>query len=162
MTRERRQEAIRRILLRGVAPSQEALLAELAAQGLHAAQGTLSRDLRELGAMKGHDGYRLAGSTPEPAPASSEGPAGRVRPAGVLARHVVSVRPAQALVVVRTTPGGAGVVALELDRHPPQGLAGTVAGDDTVLAAVSEHASPAAVSRRIARLAGLAPDRGGR
>lgn len=148
MSRARRHDAILRLLSAGPVAGQDALRAALAAQGIEVAQGTLSRDLRELGAFRGPSGYVLGAGVREQA-------AGTVALAGQLAQHVVGVAAAQGLVVLRTTPGSAGVVALELDRHPPRGVAGTVAGDDTVFVAVSARASARLLAERLMVSAGL-------
>ena len=106
--------------------SQAVLAGALKTAGMGVTQATLSRDLKELGVVKGREGYQLP-DTP-----SSAG----TKETGVLSQHTLAVRAANGLVVVRTTPGSAQVVALDIDRLPPSGVAGTVAGDDTVLVAV--------------------------
>jgi len=60
-------------------------------------------------------------------------------------------------VVLRTPPGCAHVVGSALDRSGLEGLLGTVAGDDTVLAVVSESHGGAAMAARLASLSGLNP-----
>ena len=52
----RRREAIRRLLQEHAVRSQGELRRLLKAEGLDAAQPTLSRDIRELGLVKGADG----------------------------------------------------------------------------------------------------------
>lgn len=56
---------------------------------------------------------------------------------GVVRRHVVSAVVAHAMVVVRTAPGHAQMVASAFDRWPPSGVAGSVAGDDTIFLATT-------------------------
>jgi len=61
---------------------------------------------------------------------------------------VVEIALSGNLVVLRTPPGCAHVVASALDRGGLAGLLGTVAGDDTVLLVVAEeHGAPAMVER---------------
>ncbi|MEL6795221.1 MAG: arginine repressor [Planctomycetota bacterium] len=148
-----RREALRRIVARSVLPSQDAVQAVLADAGIEATQATISRDLKAIGAVKGPGGYTIPGdaSTQPPTPPSSP---------ALLAQHIISAQPALNLVVLKTTPGGAQVVALELDRHPPAGVVGTVAGDDTVMIAVNARADVNKVCKAIRAAAGLHPSSG--
>jgi transcriptional regulator of arginine metabolism len=59
------------------------------------------------------------------------------------------------LVVVRTPPGSAHVVASAVDRAGLAGVVGTVAGDDTILVVAAEGASGAKLAERLSGLAGL-------
>ena len=54
-----RRSAIRELLGRGPIPTQQLLVAELARRGFAATQSSVSRDLRELGAVKTGRGYEL-------------------------------------------------------------------------------------------------------
>ncbi len=132
--------------------SQEAVQAELAGLGIAATQATISRDLRAIGAVKGPGGYMVP-ETPEPS--------GHARSASVMAQHVTSIAEAAGLVVLKTKPGSAAVVALELDERPPRDVVGTVAGDDTVLVAVSSSAAVKTVGRSLRVLVGLEAGSGG-
>lgn len=125
--------------------------AALARAGIDATQATISRDLRAIGAVKGSNGYTIPG---EALPTSSASIA-------VLAQHVIAAEPAAGVVVLKTTPGGAQVVALELDRSPPLGVVGTVAGDDTVMVAVGPRADIGAVCAEIRIRVGLPDSAGG-
>ncbi|MEZ5268341.1 MAG: hypothetical protein R2789_07190 [Microthrixaceae bacterium] len=58
------------------------------------------------------------------------------------------------LVVVRTPPGSAHVVASAIDRNGLADVLGTVAGDDTILV-IGRTRRGAAVQRRLIELAGL-------
>lgn len=152
MSRIARRETIRRIVAERPVHSQEAVQAELARLGIDATQATISRDLRAIGAVKGPGGYMVASTFGEPPPAES---------AALLEQHVTAVTPAACMVVLRTTPGGAQVVALELDRFPPAHVVGTVAGDDTVLVAVANASSVKAVCRSLRLMARLGTRDGG-
>lgn len=146
MSRVARREAIRRIVTERPVQNQEALQAALSKLGIAATQATISRDLRAIGAVKGPAGYLVSeGGVDEPLEQSG----------AVLAQHVVSVEQAVGLVVLKTRPGSAQVVALELDRHPPTSVVGTVAGDDTVLIAVASSSAVKGVARSLRSLAGL-------
>jgi transcriptional regulator of arginine metabolism len=179
IARPRRQAAISEILGLGPVPSQESLLERLAGLGVQTTQATLSRDLREMGVVKTPAGYVLPGrwGVPGWSPAASAGgpaevgdgsaPGGSVGPVGsvlerTLTSFVTRVVPGVGLVVLHTVPGHASVVALELDRTPPAGVIGTVAGDDAVFVAVDEQARARSLAREIERLSGTgASARGG-
>jgi transcriptional regulator of arginine metabolism len=68
---------------------------------------------------------------------------------------VVEVAHSGNIVVLRTPPGSAHVVASALDRASLADILGTVAGDDTVLCVCKESAGGAAVAAELAGLAGL-------
>lgn len=141
--RQRRQALIRKLVGATPVRSQSALSALLKREGVACTQATLSRDLRELGMVKGASGYtEPGGSAPEPA--------GVVRAARAL---LLEARAAGTLVVIRTPPGAAPSLALELDRTPPEGVLGTVAGDDTVFAATGSVRGAAKVARRLVAMA---------
>jgi transcriptional regulator of arginine metabolism len=54
-----RRSAIRELLGGGPVPTQQQLVAELARRGFAATQSSVSRDLREIGAIKTPRGYEL-------------------------------------------------------------------------------------------------------
>lgn len=143
MGRIRRQLIISELLSGGLIPSQERLRVLLAERGIEATQATLSRDLREMGVAKGPAGYVLLGQSYEPAPKADVARDGSVLSESldrVMGEYVISAVCAGNLVVLKTPPGHAQIVAVELDRRPPHGVAGTVAGDDTIfVACISER-----------------------
>jgi transcriptional regulator of arginine metabolism len=59
------------------------------------------------------------------------------------------------LVVIRTPPGCAHVVASALDRSALDGVLGSLAGDDTILVIASEQRGGAALVAEFRALAGL-------
>lgn len=150
--RARRQQIIIEVLQRQPVDSQEELRQTLAARGIEVTQATLSRDLRELGAMKTPRGYQLphtrGHSSAEAARAG--GPLGRA-----LASFVTAVEPACNVIVLKTGPGHAQIVALEIDRANLAGVVGCLAGDDTVFAAMSSAHRAKELSRELMHLAGL-------
>jgi transcriptional regulator of arginine metabolism len=125
----RRREDIARLVERQRVRSQDELAGLLRARGWRVTQPTLSRDLRALGLAKTPAGYVLPGAV---------GAAAAPRPADldrVLAEFGRSVTVAAALVVVTTVPAGADPVARALDEAALPGVAGTLAGEDTVFVA---------------------------
>ncbi|MDA8317902.1 MAG: arginine repressor [Actinomycetota bacterium] len=148
-----RQHRIARLLEQQAIGSQQLLVELLAAEGVDATQTTVSRDLEELGAQK----VRLLGG--ETAYALPDLPAQQIAPVDhlrrVLGEWAVDVSPSQNLVVVRTPPGCAHVVASAIDRSGLDGVVGTVAGDDTMLVVVAESHSARDVAEHLASLARL-------
>ena len=134
------------LLRKGPVPSQEDLAGALSQWGESVTQATVSRDLAAIGAVRGPDGYRLPEAIGDAALlAPGVDHPGEV--AGMVRRHVVSVVAAHAMVVVRTAPGHAQMVATAFDRWPPEGVAGTLAGDDTIFLATTGPK----VAERVAR-----------
>ena len=77
----------------------------------------------------------------------------------VLGEWVAEVRHSGPMVVVRTPPGCAHVVASALDRSALDGLLGTVAGDDTIFCIADESLGGAKLSALLRDLAGLAEEK---
>ncbi|NBO55639.1 MAG: ArgR family transcriptional regulator, partial [Actinobacteria bacterium] len=68
---------------------------------------------------------------------------------------VADVQHSGPMVVVRTPPGCAHVVASALDRSGMDGLIGTVAGDDTIFCIAEEKLGGKALAIQLRGLAGL-------
>ena len=144
MARDRRRELIAGLLRSQRALSQDELVEALAEQGESATQATVSRDLAALGALKSRDGYYLPELAPPGIHAAAGSSADRSELLAILRRHLVSAKPADSLIVLRTAPAHAGVVASAFDHWPIEGIVGTIAGDDTIFLAAS---SPKAARR---------------
>jgi len=106
----------------GVIHSQADLVRELKKAGYKVTQATASRDLEEVGAVRGSHGYQLANS--------SDDSLSRVLTTEKL---IISVEASGNLAVVRTPPGGAQLLASNLDHSGIKSIIGTIAGDDTVM-----------------------------
>ena len=150
-----RQQALAALLRSRQVSSQARMLDQLRAQGFDATQATISRDLDDLGAVKvrGPDG-RLVYALPEPGGGAG---ADQDEVRRMLGAWLLAVVPSGNLVVLRTPPGHAGALASALDRAGIAGVAGTVAGDDTVLVVCTERTPGRAVARQLAALAHPAP-----
>jgi transcriptional regulator of arginine metabolism len=153
LSKTQRQHRVIQILEQYAVTSQTQLVDLLAGAGVEATQATVSRDLDEIGAVK----VRAAGgesvyAVPE-LPKDRKAPEEHLR--RVLGDWVVDVAPSANLVVVRTPPGSAHVVASALDRAGLADVVGTVAGDDTILVVAAERVGGAELARRLADLAGL-------
>lgn len=125
--------AARRRFLRGViehevVANQAELVEHLAEAGFTVTQATVSRDLKAIGAERTRLGsttrYRLAADPVEPREQVT---------AKRLAEFAQSMVASSNLVVVKTRPGAAQVLAGAIDQAQLDGVLGTVAGDDTVL-----------------------------
>ena len=153
LAKHQRQHRIARILEQQPVNSQLQLVDLLAADGVVATQATVSRDLEELGAIKVRAG---GGDTvyaiPE-LPKEQRAPEEHLR--RVLGEWVVEIAHSGSLVVLRTPPGSAHVVASALDRAGLPAILGTVAGDDTLLVVCAERHPGAKVATQLSELAGL-------
>lgn len=153
MAKNQRQHRIAKLLEDHQVTSQPHLVELLARDGVVATQATVSRDLDELGAVK----VKVSGG--ETIYAIPELPKDRVAPEDhlrrVMSEWVVEVAHSANLVVLRTPPGSAHVVASALDRSAVSGILGTVAGDDTILAIAAEKTGGATLARKMKDLAGL-------
>jgi transcriptional regulator of arginine metabolism len=148
-----RQHLIARLIESQVVAYQQALVDLLADEGVIATQATVSRDLEDLGAIKvrmpgGESAYAIPAL-----PKEQRAPEDHLR--RVFGDWVVEVATSDNLVVIRTPPGSAHVVASALDRSGLPGILGTVAGDDTILIVVASEVGGAAIAAQLSDLAGL-------
>lgn len=151
MLKERRHNLILELIGHGGVRSQTGLREGLSALGVEVTQATLSRDLRELGVRKGPDGWEVPGR-PVGQPESGRRP---------LRQFALAVSAGGTIVVVKTGPGQAQVVALDLDRFPPTGVLGTLAGDDTVFIACESTSRSASLLDEFSALVADSKARGG-
>lgn len=127
-TKSKRQQTILSLVSRERLGSQEDIRARLGELGLTATQSTISRDIEELGLARVHDHEGLRYVLPG-APSS---------PALPLLRHALqefalTFVVANQLLIVRTPPGAASALAEAIDRANLGDVAGTIAGDNTIL-----------------------------
>ena len=139
-TKQQRQRLIADWLRGGRIGSQEELVARLALAGISATQTTVSRDLDELGAVK----QRHEGSIRYALPDRIDWRQAGERLDRILGEWVVSIETAGGLIVMRTPPGSANLVASALDFAALPEIAGTIAGDDTIFVALSDGVTPEA------------------
>lgn len=125
-TKTFRHGQILRLIAAGGVGNQEDLRRRLAQQKLRVTQATLSRDLQELKLAKTVEGYRLPAALVDDAasvPALTR----------ALREFLLDIRPAENLLVLKTPPSGAQPLAAAVDGARFTEIAGTIAGDDTVL-----------------------------
>ncbi len=113
-TKAERHSAILDLVNRGSAHTQQEIAAALARRGMRATQATISRDIQVLGLVRSGNGYRSS--------------------AAMVRELVLSVEVIEPMAVIRTPPGTANLVARRIDEAALTGIAGTVAGDDTIIA----------------------------
>ena len=143
-----RQSAILDVVEHEAVRSQEQLRHRLSARGFDVTQATLSRDIKELGLLKrSSDGaYQPAGESTSTASALET--LGRA-----LAEYLVNIEPVQQLVVLKTGAGQAQLLGLAIDKSRLPEVAGTLAGDDTILIIARDPRSAQAVVKQLRDLA---------
>lgn len=124
-----RISALRWLLENTEASSQEDLREALQSLNFAANQSTISRDLRRIGAIKstdtlGRTTYRIL---PESFTTSLRSLTGLIR--GVFHND--------SLIVLKTDPGSAPLIARHIDSLRSKEVLGTIAGDDTIFVAPS-------------------------
>ena len=144
----RRHSRIASAIRKGGVASQERLVEILRHEGIEATQATLSRDLKELGVVKGPAGYMLPG---QPAPAVHNGDLERA-----LRAMLVGGQGGGSLAVLHTGPGGASALAPAIDRVGLKPVLGTVAGDDTIFVAARSPREAVKVLGHFKSMAGIA------
>ena len=138
-----RHEAIRELLLSESASTQKSLVEQLNKKGFSVTQSSVSRDLREIGAVKSNHGYSLI---------SSEKANNQIKN-NVLGLIEKIQEVGTNLLVIKTAIGSAQQVALYLDNCDWSGIVGNIGGDDTVFTAVSNKTAQRALLNKINYLA---------
>ncbi len=153
MSKTSRQHRIVQLLGDVAVTSQTQLVDLLIAEDIEATQATVSRDLEDIGAVKVRvPGGDLVYALPEH-PSEQVAPADHLR--RVLSDWVADVAYSHNIVVVRTPPGSAHVVASALDRSGLEDVIGTVAGDDSIMIVASEESTGKDLAAHISDLAGI-------
>jgi transcriptional regulator of arginine metabolism len=154
-TKAQRQQMIATLIEQYAVTNQPQLVDLLADKGVSATQATVSRDLEDLGAIKVRvPGGEAVYAIPEFAPARLA-PEDQLR--RVMGEWVADIRSSGPMVVIRTPPGCAHVVASALDRSGLEGLLGTVAGDDTIFCIADEGIGGRKLALVLGDLAGVEP-----
>ena len=131
-TKEQRHRAILTLVNRGAVHTQQEIAEGLARRGLRATQATVSRDIQELGLVRSGAGYRIA--------------------AALVRELVLSVELVSPVAVIKTPPGTANMVARRIDEAGLPGIAGTVAGDDTIIAVLRQRSAGKALKELLANV----------
>ena len=141
-----RQAVILEVIAQQDVTSQEQLRALLRQRGIDATQATLSRDIRDLGLIKGPADGAYRRSLPQSA-AGAVDPVAQVRRA--VEEYLRGYDRVEQLLVLKTDPGQAQPLAVALDRASLPEVAGTIAGDDTILVICRSAAQAAAMAERL-------------
>lgn len=150
-SRDGRLEIIKMIVSQQEVGSQEELRSELAKYGYESTQTTLSRDLKQLKIVKstnkdGHYVYLLPHVNAYHRVSETHTSLEGLRRFGVS-----SVRFSGNMAVVRTLPGHAPHVALEIDQIDAPEILGTVAGDDTIFIVMNEGSDRLSLLNRLSQ-----------
>ena len=103
--------------------SQDELRRELLRSGFEVTQGTLSRDIADIGLVKTSEGYAVPEEPARSLPSLER----------LLREFVLKVKNASNLLVIKTAPGSAQPVAAAMDAEGWPEILGTIGGDDTIL-----------------------------
>jgi transcriptional regulator of arginine metabolism len=121
-----RRRVIRNLILDQAVTSQAELVDLLEARGMSVTQATVSRDLAVIGASKAHDDRYRIGDRGNPDEAVAY--LGRT-----IDEFVESIQHSGNIVVLKTPPGAAMVVASAVDGASLPEVLGSVGGDDTII-----------------------------
>jgi transcriptional regulator of arginine metabolism len=152
VTKSARQSRIAELIEREAVRSQTELASRLAADGIAVSQGTLSKDLLELGAVRvrtatGELAYALLAG--EYAPGT---PAALARLTRLCGELLLSAEASANLTVLRTPPGAAQFFASAIDKVAWDSVLGTIAGDDTVVLVTRDPNGGAAMAEAFLNL----------
>jgi transcriptional regulator of arginine metabolism len=129
-TKSQRHNAILEVVNRGSVHTQQDIAKALARRGVRATQATISRDIQELGLVRAGSGYRSS--------------------AALIRELVLSIELVEPVAVIRTPPGTANLVARRIDEAGLAGIAGTVAGHDTIIAVLRNRSAGRALKELLA------------
>ncbi len=148
--RRQRQRAILELFERQAVHNQAELVVLLEHAGFAATQATVSRDIHQLGLVKvpiTGGGARYAQPRAVPPPAAAD------RALRQHAAFITAVDKVSTLLVIRTRSGHAHAVANAIDECALPEIAGTLAGDDTILVMVRHDKDRPLLLRRFRELA---------
>jgi transcriptional regulator of arginine metabolism len=155
MSKNERQARLLQLIREKEIGTQEELAAVLNAAGMDVTQATVSRDIKELGLIKVTTGSGQQRYVPMDR--SGEVASGRLMK--VFAEAVIQLDTAMNLVIIKSLPGMAQACASALDSMQLAGVAGCVAGDDTVFVATHSVEQAETLHRTLNDLAGQGPVR---
>ena len=139
-----RQAAIVELVTGEAIHSQELLRKRLKRRGFDATQATLSRDIKELGLVKrAADG---AYQRVDVVQMQTMGP--RADAQRAVADYLKRVERVEQMIVLKTDPGEAQLLALAIDRATYDEVVGTVGGDDTILVIARHRRAAAEIVKR--------------
>jgi transcriptional regulator of arginine metabolism len=146
--KSKRQQAILGLVGRERLASQEEIRSRLTYFGIAATQSTISRDVEELGLARVHDaeGVRYV------VPGQGQAPQPLTLVRRLLDEFALSFVQADSGLIVRTPPGAASALAEGIDRAGLSGIAGTLAGDNTILILGRQGVTPAQLETELTKI----------
>ena len=154
--RARRLRTLADLLRSGTLASQEEATERLKSLGFGVTQATVSRDLEQLGAVKVKRGGVLSYALPDQI-GGADWSAERLE--RILTEWALSIEAAGQMIVIKTPPGSAHLVASAIDHAGLPEIAGTVSGDDTLFLAIRNGVALPKLLRRFEALMGQAQER---
>ena len=140
-----RQGAILRLVQERSLSTQEEVAEALRDVGHEVVQGTVSRDIAQLGLVKVRDGSgRLVYAMPGAADLDRMSEL-----TSALRRWALSMGPSANLLVVQTPPGHANALAQAIDQARLPDVLGTIAGDNTIMVIAREGVTGAAIEQQL-------------
>ncbi len=155
--KSRRQAALLSELKSGNLSNQDEVVEAMRSRGFAVTQPSISRDFRELGIAKKGGVYIVPGELNRPVnyAAHSKGQRGFSEGRNLLPSMVHAVCAAgSSLLVIKTEPGAAQVVAAAIDKREWNEVVGTIAGDDTVFLATGSKNAQRAIMRKLQFVSG--------
>ncbi len=146
--KNKRHKVILSMIQSDIIQTQEELVDGLRKAGFDCTQGTISRDIRELGLSKVLDQsgvYKYA----QP----NDGGSYLDRLKEVFAQSVLSVVPTGNLIIIKTIPAGATAAASAVDVLDFPYVLGCIAGDDTIFVAVPDNAKAVELAELLVKMA---------
>ncbi len=146
-----RQEAILKIIEDQEVFTQEMLVSLLQQQGWNVTQATISRDIKALGLRKVSNGSQTRyikpaiNSAPQPT---------AIHANTILSNGIIDVIQAQNLVIVKCYAGMANAVCASIDNMHLQGVAGSIAGDDTIFICALDNTIAEKITQTLSALIG--------
>lgn len=133
MAKSARQNKILQLISEKDIGTQAELTAELIKEGFNITQATVSRDIKSLGLikiaspLKGYKYYYPESNE------SNENNENKLKLLTIFRESVISIEKAINLIVLKTISGSANSACLIIDKLNIEGVAGTLAGDDTII-----------------------------
>ena len=132
MSISNRRNRIKEIITSRAVCKQEELANILNQEGYSVTQATVSRDIKELGLIKvkDYETKKSKYSLPKLKPIHEVTDEKVIT---LLKTFIVSVEAAKNLIVVKTLAGNGSACGMAIDKLTPDGVVGSIAGDDTLL-----------------------------
>lgn len=152
--KDRRQRAILTLVATRPVHSQDELVVLLEQQGFAATQATVSRDIKELGLVKvpiknGNDDDALFKYV---VPTAAVNYVSRLH--RVISELAITIEGSVNLIVIKTPPGSAMMVASAVDEAQWPEILGTLGGDDTTIVIVKSAEAMPVIKQRFLDLKG--------